>query len=81
MRFLWAFRYNPLRAPSGRQQNCVRNFAPITSRSQFCSARNLCIRQGLFRASCQEALLPKTRLRVRLLGHDKIAWFVTKHVA
>jgi hypothetical protein len=37
------------------------------------SALNLYIRQELFRASCPESLLSKTRLRVRLLGHGNSA--------
>jgi hypothetical protein len=66
MQILRAFRYNPLRmaAQDKARQLPGRGIA---------SALNLYIGQELFRASCPEASLSKTRLRVRLLGHGNSA--------
>jgi hypothetical protein len=53
---------------------CQRKFAAsqdVWTSSNFASALNLHILQELFRASCPESLIGKTRSRVRLPGHAK----------
>jgi hypothetical protein len=72
------FRFNPSRMGGqpgcmGEQQSCLQDCDQpgCMGEQRFCSAINLYIRQGLFRASCPEALLLQTRFRVRLPGHAK----------